>query len=93
VQHHALAQGDGVGLAVGRDLGHALGQHRHHVPLGVEGVERLVHVLHDGSHQVGGGGHRVERLRLGHHRQRGEIARALGMGLLLGQRGAQHREQ
>ncbi|MDT4830860.1 hypothetical protein FQZ97_643400 [compost metagenome] len=93
VQHHALAQRDGVGLAVGRDLRHALGQHRHHVPLGVEGVQRLVHVLHDGSDQVGRGGHRVERLRLGHHRQRGEVARALRMRFMVGQRGAQHREQ
>jgi len=69
VQLHALAQGDAVVLAVSRNLRHVFGEHGDHLPVGVKRVQRLIDVLHDGAHQVGGGGHRVQRLGLGNHGQ------------------------
>ena len=74
VELDALAQRDRVDQAVLRDRRHALGQHRRHVPVGVEGVQQLVDVLHDRADQIGGRRHRVERLRLADHREVGGAA-------------------
>ena len=69
VKLDALAQRDGVDEPVLRDRRHALREHGRHVPVGVEGVQRLVDMLHDRAHQIGGRRHGVERLRLADHRE------------------------
>ena len=74
VEFDAFAQRDRVDEAVLRNRRHALRQHRCHVPVGVEGVQRLVDVLHDRADQVGSRRHGVERLRLADHRQIGGAA-------------------
>ena len=71
VQLDAFADVDAVGQAIGRHPGHAVCQHGDRVPLAVKGVKRFVDVLHDGADQVGGGGHRVQTLRLTDHGQIG----------------------
>ena len=69
VELDALADRDGVGQAVLGDHRHALRQHRCHVPVGIEGVERFVDVLHDRADEIRGADHRVQALRLADHRQ------------------------
>ncbi|CAH1698622.1 hypothetical protein BOSEA1005_11675 [Hyphomicrobiales bacterium] len=78
MQLHALAQLDRVGLAVGRDGGQRGSQHRLGRPVGVEGEQRLVDMLHDRADEVGGRRHRVERLRLADH---GEVRARRRLGL------------
>ncbi|MNT61153.1 hypothetical protein D3C72_1987740 [compost metagenome] len=56
----AGAQLDRVGLAVVADFGKGRGQKRRRLPILVEGIERLEHVLRDDADQIGRGGHRVE---------------------------------
>ena len=74
VEPHALAERDRVHRAAVRDRRQALGEHRRHVPVRIEGVQKLVHLQHDGSDQIRGRRHRVERLGLADHRDIGSAS-------------------
>ncbi|CAM5201921.1 hypothetical protein BTHI11S_04724 [Bosea thiooxidans] len=79
VELDALAQLDRVGLAVGRDGRQRGSQHRLRRPVGVEGEQRLVDMVHDRTDEVGSRRHRIERLRLADHgevRARGPLRRS-----------------
>ena len=69
VELDARAQRDRIHKTVLGDRGHALGEHWDYVRVGIVGVKQLVNVLHDRADQVGGGRHRIERLRFADHCQ------------------------